>query len=237
MTLVAAVLSPHPPLLIPAVAAGAQGETAELRAACLEAARTLVATSPDVLVIVGSGESRATHAAGASGSLAGYGVPLVVPLCPEAESVGEPALPLSLTVGAWLLAEAGHPGQCTGLAVPADATAEAAAAIGAELSRRGERVGLLVMGDGSARRSEAAPGHLDERAEGFDAAVVGALRTGDLDALLDLDADLARDLLVAGRVPWQVLAGAAWGREWSCSIGYEAAPYGVTYVVATWLPA
>ena len=52
--------------------------------------------------------------------------------------------------------------------------------------------------------------------------------------LLALDPALSDELLVAGRAPWQVLAGAADGGSWSAAVTYDAAPYGVTYLVATW---
>jgi hypothetical protein len=39
---------------------------------------------------------------------------------------------------------------------------------------------------------------------------------------------------VAGRASWQVLAGAAEGGTWSARVTFDDAPYGVTYLVATW---
>jgi hypothetical protein len=49
-----------------------------------------------------------------------------------------------------------------------------------------------------------------------------------------LDAELAYELKVSGRAPWQVLAGAAEGTDLGGALLYEDAPYGVGYVVATW---
>jgi hypothetical protein len=70
------------------------------------------------------------------------------------------------------------------------------------------RVGLVVMGDLSACRTERAPGALRPEAAWFDASVAEAIRAGRPELLLDLDPVQATDLLVAGRVPLQVLAGA-----------------------------
>jgi hypothetical protein len=94
-------------------------------------------------------------------------------------------------------------------------------------------VGLVVMGDLSACRSEQAPGALRPGAAELDAAVAEALRTGKPERLLDLDHAEAADLLVAGRVPLQVLAGAFQDRPAvRGEVLYEDAPYGVGYLVA-----
>jgi hypothetical protein len=100
---------------------------------------------------------------------------------------------------------------------------------------------MLAMGDGTARRTPKGPGYLDERAEPFDDAVAAALADVDVRALLDLDEQLSAELVVSGRVPWQVLAGAAAasgagapGGPWRGQVLHSAAPYGVGYLVATW---
>ena len=63
-------------------------------------------------------------------------------------------LPLSLTVGAWLLARAGWVGPRTYSTGTPDIEG---------------RVALLVMADGSAKRTTEAPGYFDERAIAYDA--------------------------------------------------------------------
>jgi hypothetical protein len=133
---------------------------------------------------------------------------------------GAPAadpLPLALAVGRTLLGDRPH--RLWG--VPADRLPEADS--------------LLVVGDGTAKRSEKAPGHLDPRAEGFDHAVAKALDTGDGQALLDLDPALAAELWVGGLDAWR--AAAAVPGKWDAAVTYAQAPYGVGYVVATWLAA
>ena len=98
------------------------------------------------------------------------------------------------------------------------------------------RSALLVLGDGSACRDLKAPGYLDPRAEPFDATVTKALAAADPAVLLSLDPVLADELMVAGRAPWQVLAGAA-AIPMRGEVLYDAAPYGVQYTVASWEPA
>ena len=48
------------------------------------------------------------------------------------------------------------------------------------------------------------------------------------------DPALAAELKAEGRAPWQVLAGAAEGAGLTARLGYQDAPYGVGYFVASW---
>jgi hypothetical protein len=229
--LVAAAVCPHPPLLVPGVAAGAEPELDRLRAACDAAVRSLLAEPHDLLVVVGAAPALGPWPAGAGASLAPYGVPVDLGI-----GDAEPHLPLALALGAWLVRRADPAAQPLRFGVPPDAEPDRCAQVGAALAERGARVGLLVTGDGSARRSPKGPGHLDQRAEPFDAAVSAALAAGDVTALAGIDPGLADQLLVPGRAAWQVLAGAAGGRRWSGEVTYDEAPYGVAYLVASWRP-
>jgi hypothetical protein len=62
--------------------------------------------------------------------------------------------------------------------------------------------------------------------------VENAIRTGDLDALQQLDPILARELMVTGRPAWQVLSGAWHSSRPRTEILYSDAPFGVAYLVA-----
>ncbi|KJY34603.1 class III extradiol dioxygenase subunit B-like domain-containing protein [Streptomyces sp. NRRL S-495] len=222
--LVAAAVCPCPPLLVPEVAAGASAELDPLRAACDEALGAVLAAGPDLLVVVGTGPEAEVWTEGGAGSFHRYGVPLVAAL-PGGRAEG-PELSPALTVGAWLLGRAGATLPTHACAVPADAPADRMLGLGQGLAGLADRVGLLVMGDGSACRSLKAPGYLDERAEGYDAALARARQA--------LDPGLAAELKAEGRAPWQVLAGAAEGAGLTARLGYQDAPYGVGYLVASW---
>jgi len=232
--LVAAAVCPHPALLVPGVASSAAGETDELRRHCAAAVSELAAAGPDLVVMVGDAPRVGAFPADAWGSLRRYGIDVSV-----GDGRGEATLPLSLTVGLWLLLASAPDLPRAYFGVSADTDPARCATLGAGLAEREPRVGLLVMGDGSARRSLKGPGYLDPRAEPFDAGVAHALGAVDPAALLALDPVLADELLVAGRAPWQVLAGAAQasGSAWRGTVTHEEAPYGVAYLVATWLPA
>jgi hypothetical protein len=98
---------------------------------------------------------------------------------------------------------------------------------------------VVVVADGSARRTEKAPGHLDPRSHAVDDAIVDAIRSapqGGLGRLLELDAALCADLLVAGRAPLQVLAAAVDVAGPADALDVRSCemsdPFGVLYVVA-----
>ncbi|MEU9250479.1 hypothetical protein AB0D66_01335 [Streptomyces sp. NPDC048270] len=233
--LVAAAVCPAPPLLVPEVAAGAAAELGDARTACSDALAVLAASRPDLLVVVGAADRDhlGSYPQGARGSFRGFGVEADVHLGEGEE--GPRLLPPSLAVGAWLLRRArwgAAPVEGLGVAQPLDTGR--CLETGRELAAREARVALLVMGDGSACRTLKAPGYLDERAAAFDAAAGRALGAADVAALAALDAELAAELLAAGRAPWQVLAGAAEGAGLDGRLLYEDAPYGVGYFVAAW---
>lgn len=219
------MVCPHPPLLVPEVAAGAAAELDGVRAACADAIDAGLKAAPERVVLIGAGRVTQRWPAGAADVLPDLGL-----RGPGGE------LPLSLAVGRWLLDQARWDGPRELRSVAAAAGALECAALGATLAD-GPPAMLLVLGDASARRSPAAPGHLDPRAEVFDAAVAAALAAADTSALLGLDAELAEDLMVAGRPAWQVLAGAvrATAGEWAGTLHADTAPYGVGYLVASWL--
>ncbi|MBB1253025.1 hypothetical protein [Streptomyces alkaliterrae] len=234
--LVAAAMCPCPPLLVPELAAGAAGELDEARTACADALSVVAAARPDLLVTIGpveSAEEAGEYPAGSRGGFAAFGVDLDTTL---GEGAGGPRpLPASLAVAGRLLERVSWNGTpVVGHGAFREAPPAECAAAGRELADRAERVALLVMGDGSACRTLKAPGYLDERAADFDAALARALGAADAAALAELDAGLAAELLVSGRAPWQVLAGAASGARLGGELLYDSAPYGVGYLVAAW---
>jgi len=234
--LIAAAACPHPPVLIPAAmgAAGAGPELAGLRAACAAAAGDLVRARPDLIVVVGDGPSGRTYPWPSAGSLRRYGVPW-------STGRGRPVLPLSLTVGRWLLTEAlaetgrAAPGPVLLRSVTVSAGPETCRRLGARLAGLAPRVAILAMGDGSAIRATGVPGAPDPEAEKYDAAVAAALAAVDTGTLARLDPAGAAGLRVTGRAPWQVMAGAA-GRENRLHgrLRSQTAPYDVSYLVASW---
>jgi hypothetical protein len=221
-----ATVVPSAPLLVPALAGAAVAADASLRDLVLQSVRDLLRDAEDREPVTVIGDAPGSGRVQGTWDWSGLGVPV------RGAAPG-PALPLSLAIGAWLLDEVDPAQPRSYVGVHAGEDAQDCRRIGAELYG-GPVVRLLVVGDGSARRSEKAPGHFDERAEAFDGQAERALRDGDPAALLALDAGLARELLAAGRAPWQVLAGAAAGLRISAELRGAQAPYGVGYLVGHW---
>jgi hypothetical protein len=222
-------------MIVPEIAGSAGPELDELRSAADLAIKRLLSVAPDVLVVVG-GAARTEHFSYPySGTFAPWGAPAA-----GFAFGGRPVVPitaLSLLVGGWLVSRHDLTGRTLRLsAVGASTPTGSCVAFGADLADRRPRVALLVLGDGSACRGEKSPGYDDPRARSYDDGVAAALADADTDALLGLDPGLSVELRVAGRAPWQVLAGAARaaGGHWAGDLAYYAAPYGVGYFVANW---
>ena len=166
MALIAAAMCPHPMTLIPEVA-GKNCQWERLRAACTQSVRQLnppfwdlvgkpapSADAPELIVIVGGdATTRTFDGAAAYGSLLSNGVLWRYGWGqdhPEAQP-----LPLSLTLGDWLLSKSRV--SDTGMlltdiafqAIDFDASPQECLVLGRDLGERAERVAMLVMGEGS----------------------------------------------------------------------------------------
>jgi hypothetical protein len=218
--ILAVAVCPHPPLLVPAIAPGTDGELGSLRAACDAAVQTLLDANPERVLVIGAGElvstsDGAVHDETAGGTLASYGVDVT------AGGAGR-ELPLSLTIGAWLLDRAGWSGPRTYSTGAVDVAG---------------KVAVLVMADGTTRRSLQAPGFLDDRAEPYDASIASALATGDAGALTALGPDLGAELGSTGVPALRALGTMTKDATVTAHLRIDEAPFGVGYFVADWLIA
>lgn len=265
--LIHAAVCPHPPLLVPELAGQAASELDALRAACRTAVTRLgaavrTAEGRAVIVVVGGDVVTRSYGPDAVATLRPYGLVRSVDNGGTendnsgTESTADPdfgrhitgceVLPLSLTIGRWLLrdllAELPDDVPVRFHSIAHDAAPDACLRLGRELAgAASEPTAFLVMGDGSACLTERAPGYRDPRAEPYDTAVAKALAQADTAALADLDPAVSREIQAAGRAPWQVLAGAATappgdrpGAAFDAELLAYEAPYGVGYFVASW---
>jgi hypothetical protein len=231
--LIAAAVCPHPPLLVPDVTGAsdpAARELDRLRTACRDAVAVLLGAAPDLLVVAGGAGQTAEYAAAAGGSLRDFAVPFTVGQ--------DPVLPLSLTIGKWLLAGVVPPiPPVTWQGIASGTPVADCLSLGEKLAALAPRVALLAMGDGPGCRARGVPGATDPAADRYDGQVTAALAAADPAALAALDPGRDQELFVAGRAAWQVLAGAASAGSFTGDLRYAAAPFEVSYYVATWVRA
>ena len=215
---VAVAFCPCPPVLVSDVAAGAAAELDDLRTSCAEAVETVTKDTPRRVLVVGGGDPPGRWGAEAGGSMRRYGK--------DVHCGGlQDDLPLSLTIGAHLLDLAGWTGDRAYVAVAGHETLDADA-----------EVAWLVMADGTAKRTGTSPGYVDERALGWDAVVAHALAEGDSATLAGLDLAVASDLWCDGAPAWKVAGRSLAGRRvGEARLLADQAPYGVGYLVATWM--
>jgi hypothetical protein len=224
----AVAFCPAPPLLLPAVEVRADAATTALREACAAAVADMLQIRPEVVVVVADGASPGERfGAGDVGDLRGFGVDVTLPFDGRMVPGGR-RVPPAHALGAWLLDRAGFQGTRVG-GGPAD--------LGRLVRDLPAPLGILAMGDGSARRSVKAPGYLDDAAAPFDAGVARALADGDAAALAGLDPEAGRHLLAAGVPVWRALGAALTDRAVTARLHHDAAPFGVGYLVASWVAA
>lgn len=169
-------------------------------------------------------------------------VPAVPALLPEHASLSDPVAPLRescRTAVGWLVDAAPTEVHVPG-APPGGLAARVARSLLDEADSAAQVWGdqpptpttVMLVANGSARRGQKAPGHLDERSFDFDHALGGALKTGDLEALTELDRGLAGELLTAGLAELADFAGglASWRTR---DVLFDGDPYGVQYWVVT----
>ncbi|MCV2393457.1 hypothetical protein OEB99_03980 [Actinotalea sp. M2MS4P-6] len=224
--LVAAVLIPPTALLVPG-AAGRADVLVEERRVAREAVAGLVAAGPEAVVVVVPG---ATRLAGTdlrpSLSAAGVGDRWSV----GSENQGPVVTDVPASVALWLLAQAGWGGPVEVIGV-AGADPEVLAA-----PLRGPgRVAAVVVGGGSVRHGADAPLAGDPEATDVDGALVDWLHglTGGPHPPVPDGALVAHHHLDAV-APARVLAAALPGSGLGFAGVTATAPFGATYLVASW---
>ena len=209
--ILAAAVCPQPPGMVPELGSGVADDLAEVRAASIAAIGGMLGVGVDRVLVVGDGAA-AISDDDAGGTLAGFGVDV---------RAGGPdlVLPPALTVGAWLLDQAGWDGRRTYTSGLVDDTGD---------------IGVLVMADGSSRHRRLAPEWSDVEGRQFDAKVAQALGSGDAEALGSLDLALADEVGASGITGLVSLGACAKGASVEARLRYEGAPFDVGYWVADW---
>lgn len=246
MALVSAAICPHPMMLIPDIAGDADRKWRRLRDACLESVRRLnipivggghviAPNAPHLVVIVGGDDmTRSFDPACVYGSLWASGVRWDYGWGVDSEN--PQPLPLSLTLGYWLMSKS-RIGERGGIvadvafqAVDFGASRHTCAELGRDLAGRAERVSMIVMGEGSTCMTAAAHARDIEDAKRSDDEVMRALGKADADALANLQFRGTETGLAA----WQVLAGAVGDRAFRGHLHANASRRYRGYFAASW---
>lgn len=235
--LVAAAICPCLPSLTFATDVGAPAAPERLRAACAEAVAAVLAEDPEVVAVVGPGTRSFLHEEGTLRASREHGLPVGIRLGHgRAAEAPTSRLPMALSVGAWLLQQAGWTGPVCAYELDDARSWPMNGEDGVHLAGWADRVGLLVMGNGPTHAGADGARRFDPRVEEIDAGIAAALANGDVDGFFPtMDVGLARELAVSGRSPWQLLDGAAWDLT-THHLLYAETVDSVSCFVATWSP-
>ena len=253
-----AILLPHAPILVPAVAGGRLEACRSSYEAMGEASRRLVATQPEAVVLVSPHAARAERAfaltsGGVSGSLVRFGAShsevrlpgdcaLTTELRNQAVARGIATANLSASqldhgsvVPLWHLTQAGWGGPTVVVALAeADNSriGELGECVATAAGRLGRRVAVVASGDMSHRLQPGAPCGYDPEAAKFDQAFIAQLRSGATRGLAAAverwQENAAEDAVESTLFAFGAAGWRADGRE---VLGYEG-PFGVGYGVA-----
>ena len=102
----------------------------------------------------------------------------------------------------------------------------------AAIEKLGRRVAFIASGDLSHRLKPGAPAGYNREAHLFDEEVVAAIRTCQIDRIIDIDQDLRRTAGECGYRSMLVAIGVAEGTDSNCEVINYEAPFGVGYLVA-----
>lgn len=220
MSVVAAVVVPAAPALLPGIG-GAADPLADLRERSRDLVRQTVAGTKGAtrLIVVGSGPATRAWPADAPSGAARF----------TTGAVPEGALPTALEIGRELAPSGG--GETELRSIAAEASPRQCAELGRRLATGGPSI-LVCVADGPATLTEKAPGHLQPDAAPFAAGLARALADGDTTALAGLDPATCERLWMRGRPALQVLAAAA--PDLAGERVAEETPFGVQYLLARW---
>lgn len=220
MSVVAAVVVPAAPALLPGIG-GAADPLADLRERSRDLVRRTVAGTKGAtrLIVVGSGPITRAWPADAPSGAARF----------TTGAVPEGALPTALEIGREFAPSEG--GETELWSIAADASPRQCAELGRRLTTGGPSI-LVCVADGPATLTEKAPGHLQPDAAPFAAGLARALADGDTTALAGLDPATCERLWMRGRPALQVLAAAA--PDLAGERVAEETPFGVQYLLARW---
>ncbi|MDR0435109.1 MAG: hypothetical protein LBH21_08695 [Gracilibacteraceae bacterium] len=266
MSLLAAFLVPHPPLIVPEVGRGEEKVIQKTVDAYRSVAQTISRLAPETVIVV-SPHARSyrdfipiSPGPAAEGDFARFGAAAVAARadCDEdfAACLTEAAAAAALPAGVDRLGGteldhgvliplyflnrvySGYKLVRAGIsALPAATHYELGRLIRRAAEKLGRRAVLIASGDLSHRLLPSGPYGFHPSGPRFDAWVTENIKTGNMENFLNPDGVLCEEAGECGLRPLQVLAGALAGRPFvSALLAYEG-PFGVGYATAAFTPA
>lgn len=263
MPIVAAIVVPHPPIILPEVGRGREGEIRETNDAYKKAVRFLADAKPDTVVIFSPHATlyadyiSISSGAGAQGDFAQFGAPqvviradydqpLVAAISAEAEKRGVPAgtrgsgpggLDHGTSIPLYFLNEvySGYKVVRIGLSGLSYAEHYRLGECVAEAAGA-ERVALVGSGDLSHRLREDGPYGFHPEGPKLDWEITAALTEGDFGRLMKIDSTLAEQGAECGLRSFIMMGGALDGRAVETDFLSYQGNFGVGYAVATYKP-
>lgn len=256
----AAIIMPHPPLIVPGVGRGREKEIQNTAEACLKAAGEIASLEPETVVLISphatlySDYIHISPGKAASGSLKQFGEPREYRMTYDSELIGEisrlcgeenfPAGTLgerdrALDHGALVplhFIEQKYSG-CRFVRVSISGLSRMEHyRFGMLLDRAAASLGrktvIVASGDLSHKLTADGPYGFDPAGPRLDAELVKIMRSGDFGAFFELDADLCSAAAECGLSGFIIMAGALNGRAVAADfLSYEG-PFGVGYAVS-----
>jgi len=265
MSIVAAFLMPHPPVILPEIGKGEERKIQKTIDACNEIGRMVGEMKPDVIVLssphatVYNDYFHISPGTGAAGDFGRFGAPevgihvtydegfaLALELAAEnaglnAGTLGEKdrALDHGTMVPLWFINPAYRHYKLVRIGLsglPGEEHFRLGQLISQVADKMGRKVVFLASGDLSHRLTREGPYGFAEEGPLFDQAIIHAMEQGDFKKLLEFDEGLCDGAAQCGLGSILIMAGALEGKKVASRVLSYEGPFGVGYGVASFIP-
>lgn len=261
MPMLGAILTPHPPVLLPEVGRGREGEIAATGQAMEEAARAVAGWDPDVLIvssphtILYGDYFHIAPGSGGVGDMAAFGAPQVrieakydVPLRDEIVSMAQaagleagtlgqrdPALDHGVLIPLYFLGKAGVTCPIVRMGLSGFSPLDhyrLGQCVARAVEKLGRRAVFVASGDLSHKLKSDGPYGFAPEGPVFDEKVTQAMASGDFLQFLTMDPSLCQRAAECGLRSFQIMAGALDGLAVAPRLLSHEGTFGVGYGVA-----
>lgn len=256
-----ALLTPHPPILLPEVGQGRQRDIAATERAMTTAAQTVARWNPEVLIVASphtilyGDYFHIAPGTGAAGSMAAFGAPQVrievrydallrAEILRRTEAAGlhagtlgqrDPALDHGVLIPLYFLHKAGVTCPIVRMGLSGFSALDhyrLGQCVAKAVEALGRRAVFVASGDLSHKLKPDGPYGFAPEGPAFDEAVTGPMASGDFLQFLTMDPTLCERAAECGLRAFQIMAGALDGLAVQPQLLSHEGPFGVGYAVA-----